>query len=230
MVAKNSHPSPNGHLQKRASGLLRIITGHFALFVNTTEGGFWKTEASIYFMFLLARGSLISLFTFSSSSIFTSYGRVLCSWCCLFLFWQILPARHNKNVSKLPIFVCVAQWSSAKPFQDLTSSILLDFATPPFMATILDLNLICPYELHQLFLHNKGYIHHPQTTLYWPWSSAPTPTPCQISPNYVLLSLILCTKSSSFKATILSHTQKRRAGAKGEPWSGKWPNLGEYVS
>ena len=99
MVAKNSHPSPNGHLQKRASGLLRIITGHFALFVNTTEGGFWKTAASIYSMFLLARGSLISLFTFSSSSIFTSYGRVLCSWCCLFLFWQILPARQNKNVS-----------------------------------------------------------------------------------------------------------------------------------
>ena len=122
MVAKNSHPSPNGHLQKRASGLLRIITGHFALFVNTTEGGFWKTAANIYSMFLLARGSLISLFTFSSSSIFTSYGRVLCSWCCLFLSCQLLSARHNKNVSKLPIFVCVAQWSSAKPFQDLTSS------------------------------------------------------------------------------------------------------------
>ena len=139
MVAKNSHPSPNGHLQKRASGLLRIITGHFALFVNTTEGGFWKTEASIYFMFLLARGSLISMFTFSSSLIFTSYGRVLCSWCCWFLFCQLLPARHNKNVSKLPIFVCVAQWSSAKPFQDLTSSRFYFswFCNPSFQNTLM---------------------------------------------------------------------------------------------
>ena len=185
MVAKNSHPSPNGHLQKRASGLLRIITGHFALFVNTTEGGFWKTAASIYSMFLLARGSLISSFTFSSSSIFTSYGRVLCSWCCLFLFCQLLPARHSKNVSKLQI-LRNSQSLFAQPsgrvqnlfrILHLPDSILLDFATPPFMATILDLNLICPYELHQLFLHNKGYIHHPQTKSCYPWSSAPSPPP-----------------------------------------------------
>ena len=152
MVAKNSRPSPNGHLQKRASGLLRIITGHFALFVNTTEGGFWKTAPNIYSMFLLARGSLISLFTFSSSSIFTSYGRVLCSWCCLFLFCQLLPARHNKNVSKLPIFVCVAQWSSAKP---LTSSrfYFAWFCNPSFPG------------------------NHPWSESYLPSWAAPTPPP-----------------------------------------------------
>ena len=48
MVAKNSHPPENGHLQGGFWSSESIITGNFALFVNTAEEAvLWKTGPHI---------------------------------------------------------------------------------------------------------------------------------------------------------------------------------------